>query len=57
MLCVVAEDDVSRAHDHLNIYGQFTLVTDFRALCFMSQETVKCDSSVNWKIAVVRQKF
>ena len=38
-------------------YGQFILVTDFRASCFMSQEREESDSSVNWKIAVVRQKF
>ena len=38
-------------------YSQFTLVTDFRASCFMSQKFCDCDGSVNWKIAVVRQKL
>ena len=37
--------------------GQFTLVTDFRASCFMTQKFCYCDGSVNWKIAVVRQKL
>ena len=40
-----------------NTYSQFTLVTHFCASSFISQETVKCDSSVNWNIAVGRRKF
>ena len=38
-------------------FGQFTPVSHFRAWCFMWQETLKCDSSINWNIAVERQKF
>ena len=39
------------------IANLITLAFHFRASCFMWQETVKCDSSVNWNIAVVRQIF
>ena len=41
----------------LRCYSQFKLVSYFRASCFMQPETAKCDISVNWNIAVVRQKF
>ena len=42
---------------YLHSYSQFTLVSHFHASYFKWHETVKCDSSVNWNIAVVRQNF